>query len=140
MLELGGSDAFIVLADADLEQAAQTAATARFQNSGQSCIAAKRFIVEAEVASEFTERLVRAVRGLCIGDPSREDVYIGPLARAGAVFINGMTASDPRLPFGGIKKSGQGRELSAFGAREFVNVKTVWIGPDRGKGKPANVE
>lgn len=241
VLELGGSDAFIVLADADLEQAAQTAAIARFQNTGQSCIAAKRFIVEAKVAAEFTERLVRAVRGLRLGDPSHEDVYIGPLARAdlrdelerqvrasidagarlltggrrpngkgyfyeptlltdvpldcpamteelfgpvapivtaptedaaialanatrfglsnnlwtrdiprarriarelssGGVFINGMTASDPRLPFGGIKKSGYGRELSSFGAREFVNVKTVWIGPDRGKQKPANVE
>ena len=241
VLELGGSDAFIVLADADLEQAAQTAAIARFQNTGQSCIAAKRFIVEAEVAAEFSERLVRAVRGLRLGDPSNQDVYIGPLARAdlrdelerqvrasieagarvltggkrpsgkgyfyeptlladvpldcpamteelfgpaapivtaptaeaaialanatrfglsnnlwtrdiprarriarelasGAVFINGMTASDPRLPFGGIKKSGYGRELSSFGAREFVNVKTVWIGPDRGKQKLANVE
>jgi succinate-semialdehyde dehydrogenase/glutarate-semialdehyde dehydrogenase len=232
VLELGGSDAFIVLADADLEQAAKTAVLARFQNTGQSCIAAKRFIVEQPVLAEFTERFVSGVRALRTGDPLDEDVYVGPLARAdlrdelerqvrasrdagarllvggrrperrgyffeptlladapldapvlseevfgpaapivavrdaaqaielanasrfglsnnlwtrdldrarrlarelasGGVFINGMTASDPRLPFGGVKKSGYGRELGAFGLREFVNVKTVWIGPSQ---------
>jgi acyl-CoA reductase-like NAD-dependent aldehyde dehydrogenase len=232
VLELGGSDAFIVLADADLEAAAKTAVQARFQNTGQSCIAAKRFIVEARVAPEFTERFVEGVRALRLGDPLDEEVTLGPLARgdlreelerqvrgtidrgarvlaggkrgqgkgyfyeptvlvdvpldapavveelfgpaapilavkdekeavrlanasrfglsnnlwtrdldrarriareleSGGVFINGMTASDPGLPFGGIKKSGYGRELSAFGLREFVNVKTVWIGPVR---------
>lgn len=232
VLELGGSDAFIVLADADLESAAKTAVLARFQNTGQSCIAAKRFIVEAPVLAEFTERFVSGVRALRTGDPLDENVYVGPLARAdlrdelerqvrvsrdagarvlvggqrpdrrgfffeptllaeapldaavfteevfgpaapivaardaaqaiqlanasrfglsnnlwtrdldrarqlarelasGGVFINGMTASDPRLPFGGIKKSGYGRELGAFGLREFVNVKTVWIGPSQ---------
>lgn len=230
VLELGGSDAFIVLADADLEQAARTAVLARFQNAGQSCIAAKRFIVEAPALAEFTERFVSGVRALRTGDPLDEKVYVGPLARAdlrdelerqvrasidagarvlvgghrpdrrgyffeptlladvpldapamteevfgpaapivgardadhairlanasrfglsnnlwtrdldrarrlarqldsGGVFINGMTASDPRLPFGGVKKSGYGRELAAFGLRELVNVKTVWIGP-----------
>jgi succinate-semialdehyde dehydrogenase/glutarate-semialdehyde dehydrogenase len=230
VLELGGSDAFIVLRDADLAQAASTAVLARFQNTGQSCIAAKRFIVEAPVLGEFTERFVAAVRALRTGDPLDDKTYVGPLARAdlrdelerqvrasidagarvligarrpdrrgyfyeptlladvpldapamteelfgpaaaivaasdadhairlanatrfglsnnlwtrdldrarrlarelasGAVFINGMTASDPRLPFGGVKKSGYGRELGAFGLREFVNVKTVWIGP-----------
>ena len=238
VLELGGSDAFIVLADADLEQAARTAVLARFQNTGQSCIAAKRFIVEARVLGEFTERFVAGVRALRTGDPLDESVYVGPLARpdlrdelerqvqksvaagarvlvggrrldrrgyffeptlladapldspilaeevfgpaapivsvrdaaeavrlanasrfglsnnlwtrdldrarrlareltSGGVFINGMTASDPRLPFGGVKKSGYGRELGAFGLREFVNVKTVWIGPSRAAPKHA---
>jgi acyl-CoA reductase-like NAD-dependent aldehyde dehydrogenase len=230
VLELGGSDAYIVLADADITLAAKTAVQARFQNTGQSCIAAKRFIVEAKVAAEFTERFAAGVRALKMGDPTRDDVDVGPLARgdlrdelerqvqatqqagarllcggkrppgkgyyheptlladvpagspamteelfgpaapivsvpderaavqlandtrfglsnnlwtrdldrakrlareleSGGVFINGMTASNPRLPFGGIKKSGYGRELAVFGLREFVNVKTVWVGP-----------
>jgi acyl-CoA reductase-like NAD-dependent aldehyde dehydrogenase len=234
VLELGGSDPFIVLADADVEAAAEMAARARFQNTGQSCIAAKRFIVEAAVAEQFTTHFVTAVQALRTGDPEDEATDVGPLARgdlredldrqvkksieggarvlvggqprngkgyfyeptvlvdvppdapalseelfgpvapivivrdaeqaiasanasrfglssnlwtrdiqrakrlareleAGGVFINGMTASDPRLPFGGIKKSGYGRELAAFGLREFVNVKTVWIGPEQGK-------
>jgi succinate-semialdehyde dehydrogenase/glutarate-semialdehyde dehydrogenase len=229
VLELGGSDAFVVLADADVEKAAQTAVTARFQNNGQSCIAAKRFIVEDAVYDAFLDRFVALTRAQKIGDPMDESTQIGPVARgdllktlheqvrdtveagahlalggspidrpgnfyepaivgdvvpgmrmfdeetfgpaaaviraknpadaialantssyglgfsiwtrdtaaaerlastveAGAVFINGMVASDPRLPFGGVKKSGYGRELSAFGVHEFVNVQTVWVG------------
>ena len=230
VLELGGSDAFIVLEDADLEQAAQVAVTARFQNNGQSCIAAKRFIVVEAVADEFERLFAANVAKLKVGDPLERETQIGPLARqdlcesldqlvqqsvqqgaqvllggkrregqgsfyeptilthvtpempvfseetfgpvaavirardaehalelandsqfglssnlwtrnlelarqlaarveAGGVFVNGMTSSDPRLPFGGIKLSGYGRELSAFGIREFVNIQTVWIGP-----------
>lgn len=230
VLELGGSDAYIVLEDADIDQAAQVAATARFQNNGQSCIAAKRFIVVESVAEEFERKFAAAVAKLRIGDPMEYTTQVGPVARAdlrdeldrqvqasvkmgarivlggkslpgkgsfyeptivsdvtpdmpvfreetfgpaaaiirardtehaielandsefglggalwtrdlargqalaariesGAVFINGMTASDPRLPFGGVKRSGYGRELSAFGIREFVNIQTVWIGP-----------
>jgi acyl-CoA reductase-like NAD-dependent aldehyde dehydrogenase len=228
VLELGGSDPFIVLADADLEAAAQTAAKSRFQNAGQSCIAAKRFIVVASVVEEFERRFTAAIRKLKVGDPTDRTVDVGPLARsdlretvdrqvresvtqgarvvlggaplpgrgyyyqptlltdvtakmpalqeelfgpvaalvvardeaaamamanasvyglganlwtrdveraqvlasrieAGSVFVNGMVASDPRLPFGGVKRSGYGRELSAFGIHEFVNIQTVWI-------------
>lgn len=230
VLELGGSDAFIVLADADLAAAAQTAARARFQNTGQSCIAAKRFIVVESVADAFEQKFVEATAQLHMGDPLDRATQVGPMARgdlrdalhqqvrasiamgahvllggkprdgkgyyyeptiitnvtpdmpifneetfgpvaavihardaehalelantsdfglggnlwtssidqarklarrieSGAVFINGMTASDPRLPFGGIKRSGYGRELSSFGIREFVNIQTIWIGP-----------
>lgn len=230
VLELGGSDAFIVLADADLDAAAETAVRARFQNTGQSCIAAKRFIVVEEVADAFIQKFVAATAKLQVGDPLDRKTQVGPMARgdlrdalhqqvrasiaqgahillggkprdgrgyfyeptiitnvtpdmpvfreetfgpvaavitardtehaleltndsefglggnlwtrdleqarqltrrieSGAVFINGMTASDPRLPFGGIKHSGYGRELSSFGIREFVNIQTVWIGP-----------
>lgn len=230
VLELGGSDPFIVLADADLDQAAQVAARARNQNAGQSCIAAKRFIVVEEVADQFESLLAEATGRLRVGDPMLRDTQVGPLARgdlrdaldeqvrrsvregaravvggqrlegrgfyyaptvlvgvtpampvfreetfgpvaavirardaeeaialandsifglgaslwtrdlgratalareiqAGSVFINGMVASDPRLPFGGVKRSGYGRELSAFGIREFVNIQTIWIGP-----------
>jgi acyl-CoA reductase-like NAD-dependent aldehyde dehydrogenase len=229
VLELGGSDAFIVLADADVEKAAAVAVRARFQNTGQSCIAAKRFIVENAVYEHFTGAFTKAAATLIIGDPLNPATQIGPLARAdlrddidqqvnaslnkgaknllgshllnrpgyyyaptilgdvkptmpvftqetfgpaaavirartpehavelanastfglggniwtadikraerfaaalesGAVFINGMTTSDPRLPFGGIKRSGYGRELAEFGIREFVNAQTVWIG------------
>ncbi|MFN8532744.1 MAG: NAD-dependent succinate-semialdehyde dehydrogenase [Dehalococcoidia bacterium] len=232
VLELGGSDPFIVLADADLDLAASTAARARNQNGGQSCIAAKRLIVEESVANRFVERLVEAVGGLQVGDPLLRETTIGPLARvdlrealatqveqskaagarvvlggaappgrgffyqptildgvqpdmaafreetfgpvaavvrapdaetavelanesefglgatlwtsdldraktlvrrieAGSVFVNGMVASDPRMPFGGIKQSGYGRELGSFGIRELTNIKTVWIGPAR---------
>lgn len=230
VLELGGSDAFIVLADADLDAAAKTAARARFQNTGQSCIAAKRFIVVESVAEEFERKFVEEAAKLRIGDPLRYETQIGPVARgdlrdeldrqvqatvqmggrillggkpvagkgafyeptivtnvtpempmfreetfgpaaavihardtehalelanksqfglggnlwtrdiergrklarrleSGATFLNGMTASDPRLPFGGVKHSGYGRELGVFGIREFVNIQTVWIGP-----------
>jgi acyl-CoA reductase-like NAD-dependent aldehyde dehydrogenase len=233
VLELGGSDPFIVLADADLGAAVSTAVNARYQNAGQSCIAAKRFIVEQAVVGEFTERFVEAVGQLRVGDPAVRETEIGPVARddlrddlenqvhrsvamgavvlagghriegqgyfyaptvvsevtpemavfaeetfgpvaaivrardaaeavelanqsqfglgaalwtsdvevgrrlardieAGSVFINGMVASDPRLPFGGVKRSGYGRELGAYGIREFMNTKTVWIGPAQG--------
>jgi acyl-CoA reductase-like NAD-dependent aldehyde dehydrogenase len=241
VLELGGSDAFIVLADADLDAAARIAAKSRFQNAGQSCIAAKRFIVEAAVHDDFVERFAAAARALVVGDPTRAETNVGPMARAdlrdelaqlvdatvaqggklatggrngrrtgyfyepavvvgvrpgmplfdeeafgpaaavirardaddavrlannskyglggnlwtrdierakriarrlesGAVFINGMTASDPRLPFGGVKRSGYGRELSYFGIREFMNVQTVWIGPDTTPAAPVAAE
>jgi succinate-semialdehyde dehydrogenase/glutarate-semialdehyde dehydrogenase len=228
VLELGGSDPFIVLADADLENCVRAAVTARTQNTGQSCIAAKRFIIEAPLYSTFTERFVDAMSSLVSGDPGLEETEIGPLARedlvvelerqiersldmgaivkaggsrldgpgfffaptvlcdvvpgmpawdeetfgpvaavakaadaeeairlannsryglgasvwtaglekaedlasrieAGSVFVNSFVRSDPRLPFGGIKLSGYGRELSSLGLREFVNVKTVWV-------------
>ncbi len=228
VMELGGSDPFIVLADADLEAAARTAAVARTINAGQSCICAKRFIVEAKVHDAFLERLTAAMRAIRVGDPTDPATDIGPQARrelrdelhgqvkqaiaegarpvlgcevppgagafyppsiladvkpgnvaakeelfgpvavvirardadeavaiandsrfglgaslwtrdpaqierlvpwieAGAVFVNGMVKSDPRLPFGGVKCSGYGRELGLEGIRAFVNVKTVWI-------------
>jgi succinate-semialdehyde dehydrogenase/glutarate-semialdehyde dehydrogenase len=230
VLELGGSDPFIVLEDADIEAAARVAIDARFQNAGQSCIAAKRFIVVETVANEFEDRFRNGIEELGVGDPMDAANRVGPLAKgdlvetleqqvqgsvgagakvltggqrlqrrgyyyaptlisnvkpgmevfseetfgpaaaliraadaaqaidlandsrfglgaslwtrdvergkalarsieSGSVFINGMVASDPRLPFGGVKRSGFGRELSDFGIREFVNVKTVWIGP-----------
>ena len=230
VMELGGSDPFIVLEDADLSAAVNTGIRARYQNAGQSCIAAKRFIVVGSVLEEFRNRFVDSVRALKTGDPMDRSTHIGPLARAefvqdletqiresvrqgakvlvggsrasgkgyffeptvlseilpdmpvgreetfgpvaailrardaeeaielanrtpyglgsnlwtsdlakakqlarrieaGQVFINGMVASDPRLPFGGIKRSGYGRELSELGIREFANIKTVWIGP-----------
>ena len=232
VLELGGSDPFIVLNDADLDAAATMAVKARFQNNGQSCIAAKRFIVEAGVYEAFVTTFAEKASKQRMGDPMDLQTELGPVARedlrdaldkqikssvaqgariatggnpvaregyfyeatvvadvtpsmavfreetfgpaaavikannadhavelandspfglggnlwtkdieramklasrieSGSVFINGMTASDPRLPFGGIKRSGYGRELSAFGIREFVNVQTVWIGPAR---------
>jgi acyl-CoA reductase-like NAD-dependent aldehyde dehydrogenase len=230
VLELGGADPFIVLRDADLDAAAQIATRARNQNTGQSCIAAKRFIVEESVADAFTEKFAAAVTALRVGDPTQRQTNIGPLARrdlrddlesqvdrsvgqgarlvrggaptgdrgyfyqptildavtdqmpafreetfgpvaavirardvdhaielandseyglssnlwtrdialakelagrieAGGVFVNGFTASDPRLPFGGIKHSGYGRELSHYGIKEFTNIQTVVIDP-----------
>jgi acyl-CoA reductase-like NAD-dependent aldehyde dehydrogenase len=230
VLELGGSDAFVILADADIGAAAKTAVTARFQNNGESCIAAKRFIVEDSVYDDFLLRFAELSAAQIVGDPMEERVQLGPCARddlrkgvdeqvsgtvesgarlvtggrsidragffyeptvvagvlpgmrmfdeevfgpaaavvrandlehalelanasrfglganlwtrdialaeelagrieAGNVYINGMVASDPRLPFGGVKKSGYGRELSSFGIHEFVNIQTVWIGP-----------
>jgi succinate-semialdehyde dehydrogenase/glutarate-semialdehyde dehydrogenase len=234
VLELGGSDPFVVLADADVEAAATVACRARNQNNGQSCIAAKRFIVEHTVADEFEKRFVAAVGALKVGNPMDRTNQVGPLARgdlvddlerqvsesvrlgaravvggkriqgdgyyfeptvltnvkpgmpayheetfgpvaavirvkdaddalrvandtefglgsniwtrdvergkrmaeqveAGLVFINGMVASDARLPFGGVKRSGYGRELSEYGIKEFTNIQTVWVGP----AKPA---
>ena len=230
VLELGGSDPFIVLRDADLEAAAAVATRARNQNSGQSCIAAKRFLIQAGVLDEFQERFTKRVAALRIGDPLEATTQVGPLARgdlreaverqvaesvrlgarvltggerwgdrgyfyrptvvggvtpamplfteetfgpvaaivrvedadeaialanaseyglgaslwtrdaaagerlarrleSGQVFVNGLVASDPRLPFGGVKRSGYGRELGSFGIREFSNLKTVWVGP-----------
>jgi succinate-semialdehyde dehydrogenase/glutarate-semialdehyde dehydrogenase len=228
VLELGGSDPFIVMPSAELEEAVTTAVKARTINNGQSCVAAKRFIVAADIYDEFERRFVEKMKALRVGDPLDESTDIGPLAteqilkavdeqvktsvaagaviltggkkldragnyyeptvlvnippaspasceeifgpvamlfrvasideaielanattfglgssawtneqneqerfsdelEAGSVFINGMVASDPRLPFGGIKHSGYGRELNTFGIREFVNIKTVWI-------------
>jgi succinate-semialdehyde dehydrogenase/glutarate-semialdehyde dehydrogenase len=229
VLELGGSDPFIVLESADLEAAVSTAVAARMLNNGQSCIAAKRFIVAEAVADEFEQRFVEKFQTLKIGDPMDENTDVGPLAtpgiledldqqvqtciekgskvlvgghrlsdrvgnfylptiltdfppgtpadqeeffgpvallfrvpdidaaielanstsfglgasawtadeeqanrlidelEAGAVFINGLVKSDPRLPFGGIKRSGYGRELGVQGIHEFVNIKTVWV-------------
>ncbi|GGK99628.1 NADP-dependent succinic semialdehyde dehydrogenase [Mangrovihabitans endophyticus] len=229
VLELGGSDPFVVLPSADLDRAAQVATTARCQNNGQSCIAAKRFIVHTDVYDEFVEKFTARMSELTVGDPMADGTDIGPLAteqgrddvaaqvadavdkgaavrcggrrgegggwwypptvvtdltprmrmyaeevfgpvagvyrvssyeeavalanatpfglgsnawttdpherrrlvddlEAGAVFIDGMVASYPQLPFGGVKNSGYGRELSAAGIREFCNLKTVWIG------------
>ena len=228
VLELGGSDPFIVMPSADLDRAARTGVEARTINNGQSCIAAKRFIVDARIAAEFERALVAGMAALRVGDPMDESTQLGPLAtaeilegldeqvrrsvemgarvltggkrldgpgsyyaptvladvpkdapaygeelfgpvaalyrangiddairlandtefglgasawtndeaeqrrfiddiEAGMVFINGMVASDPRLPFGGAKRSGYGRELGVYGIREFVNVKTVRV-------------
>ncbi len=239
VLELGGSDPFVVLADADLDTAATVACRARNQNNGQSCIAAKRFIVEESVADQFESRFASAVAALKVGNPMDRGNQVGPLARAdlvdelerqvtesvrlgarplvggkrisgdgyyfeptvlanvkpgmpayheetfgpvaavirvkdaddalrvandtdfglgsniwtsdvergkklaeqveaGLVFINGMVASDARLPFGGVKHSGYGRELSEYGIKEFTNIQTVWVGPARGDGAKAS--
>jgi succinate-semialdehyde dehydrogenase/glutarate-semialdehyde dehydrogenase len=228
VLELGGSDPFVVLADADLELTVDNAIASRFMNCGQSCIAAKRFILVPQIAEEFIASLQHGVDGLRSGDPLKSGTQIGPMARrdlrdrlhqqvtdsrahgaravtgcfplerdgyyyqpsildhvshgtrayheelfgpvatiiradneddalrianetryglgssiwskdvhraealagrinAGCTFINGMVKSDPRLPFGGIRSSGYGRELSHYGMHEFVNVQTVWI-------------
>src|SRR5437762_2322383 len=153
VLELGGSDAFIVMPSADFEQALTTAVKARTINSGQSCIAAKRFFIADKVYDDFLNQFVERMRALKIGDPLEETTEIGPLANdsafglgasawtndraeqelfaseleSGMVFINAMVASDPRLPFGGVKRSGFGRELGAHGIREFTNTKTIWI-------------
>ncbi|MGE5986447.1 succinate-semialdehyde dehydrogenase [Klebsiella michiganensis] len=227
VLELGGSDPFIVLNDADLDEAVKAAVIGRYQNTGQVCAAAKRFIVEAGIAEAFTQKFVAAAAALKMGDPRDEQNYIGPMARfdlrdelheqvratlkegatlllgaekiegagnyyaptvlgnvtaemtgfreelfgpvatiteardadhalalandsefglsatvyttseaqaqrfadeleCGGVFINGYCASDARVAFGGVKKSGFGRELSHFGLHEFCNVQTVW--------------
>jgi succinate-semialdehyde dehydrogenase / glutarate-semialdehyde dehydrogenase len=228
VLELGGSDPFIVMPSADLDAAVATAVDARIQNNGQSCIAAKRFIVIERIADEFERKFVKRMQEVLVGDPLQESTQLGPLANAdavtsldadvkktvaagarvltgghpldrpgnfyaptvltdipkdspayneelfgpvasifrvgdidqaihlandsrfglgasawtndpveterfvneleaGMVFLNKMVASDPRLPFGGVKYSGHGRELAEFGIREFMNIKTVWI-------------
>jgi succinate-semialdehyde dehydrogenase/glutarate-semialdehyde dehydrogenase len=226
VLELGGSDPFVVMPSADLEEAVKIAVKARIVNNGQSCIAAKRFIVHERIAPEFEKKFAAAMEALKVGDPMDESTDVGPLAmpqivndideqvrksvelgarvvtggkrlggnfyaptiladipesapayaeeifgpvaslfrakdaadairianattfglgasvwtndrdeaerfingiESGQVFVNAMVASDPRLPFGGVKHSGFGRELGVFGIREFVNVKTVWI-------------
>ncbi|GAB6849222.1 NAD-dependent succinate-semialdehyde dehydrogenase [Paraburkholderia kururiensis] len=227
LLELGGADAFIVLADANIDLAVKAAIEARFQNAGQVCLAAKRFIVERPIAEEFTRKFVAAARQIKVGDPLDPSTTMGPMARAdlrdelhrqvqrtldagatlllggkkiegignfyeptvlanvapgmavfdeetfgpvapitiaddveqaielanasdyglggslwtgdvaraqriarrletGGVFINGFSASNPRIPVGGVKKSGYGRELSHFGLREFTNAQAVW--------------
>jgi succinate-semialdehyde dehydrogenase/glutarate-semialdehyde dehydrogenase len=229
VLELGGSDPFLVMPSADLRRAAEVAAVARCQNNGQSCIAAKRFIVHQDVAEEFSELFAGQLAALKLGDPVDPETTLGPLAteqgrkdveelvadavakgarivlggtkpdgpgwyypatlvtditpamrmyreevfgpvaslysvddldagialandssfglgsniwttdeseidrfirdiEAGMVFVNGMTTSYPELPFGGVKASGYGRELSVVGMREFQNIKSVWIG------------
>jgi succinate-semialdehyde dehydrogenase/glutarate-semialdehyde dehydrogenase len=228
VLELGGSDPFIVLGDVDPAEAGKQAAKARTINSGQSCIAAKRFLVEESIADRFEEEFAQAMAALKVGDPMDRENDLGPMARedlltalddqvqrtvaagatlrtgghrlegvgwfyaptvltgvepgmaafdeetfgpvaavtrardaghavelanrstlglgasiwtadsargealaaevqSGSVFVNGMVKSDPRLPFGGIKRSGYGRELSEVGIREFVNIKTIWV-------------
>ncbi len=228
VLELGGSDAFVVLGDADLELAVAGALASRFLNAGQSCIAAKRLILAPEIADDFVRLLASRIEALRVGDPMSESTQVGPLARrdlrdelhrqvtdsiergarpllgcrplegvgayyqpslldhvtpqssawreelfgpvaavmraaneeealrlandtrfglggsvwsrdtrraerlsrqiqAGCCFVNGMVKSDPRLPFGGVKASGYGRELSYHGIREFTNAKTVWV-------------
>ncbi|MFD5539646.1 NADP-dependent succinic semialdehyde dehydrogenase [Streptomyces sp. NPDC127079] len=229
VLELGGSDPFVVMPSADIDRAASVAVTARVQNNGQSCIAAKRFIVHTDVYDAFAERFVAGMRALTVGDPMDEGTDVGPLSseqgradleelvedakrsgaevlcggerpdgpgwfypptvlagihrdmrihreeafgpvatlyragdldeavliandspfglssnvwtrddaevdrfvrdlEAGGVFVNGMTASHPAFPFGGVKRSGYGRELSGHGIREFCNITTVWQG------------
>lgn len=231
VLELGGSDPFIVLSDADLERSVQSAIEARYQNTGQVCIAAKRLIIEESVMPEFTDLFLEKLKALRMGSPEVKENYLGPMARAdlrdglhkqvqktisegaglvlggnfgkgeleignyyaptvlanvkpgmtafkdemfgpvaslivardaehalelandsdfglsgaiwsgdedraralasrmetGGVFINGMSATDPRVPVGGVKQSGYGRELSHFGMREFMNAQTVWV-------------
>ncbi|MEU1938380.1 NADP-dependent succinic semialdehyde dehydrogenase [Streptomyces coeruleorubidus] len=229
VLELGGSDPFVVMPSADIDRAAQVAVTARVQNTGQSCIAAKRFIVHTDVYDAFAERFAEGMKALKVGDPMAEDTEVGPLSseqglrdleelvddavrggadvlcggerpdgpgwyyaptilagitremrihreeafgpvatlyraadldeavliandspfglssnvwtrdeaevdrfvrdlEAGSVYVNGMTASHPAFPFGGVKRSGYGRELSGHGIREFCNITTVWHG------------
>ncbi|MFE7650572.1 NADP-dependent succinic semialdehyde dehydrogenase [Streptomyces phaeoluteigriseus] len=229
VLELGGSDPFVVMPSADVDRAAEVAVTARVQNNGQSCIAAKRFIVHSDVYDRFAERFTEGMKALKVGDPLEEETEVGPLAsergradleelvddarrsgatvlcggerpdgpgwyypptvlagidremrihreeafgpvatlyraadldeavliandspfglssnvwtretaevdrfvrdlEAGGVYVNGMTASHPAFPFGGVKRSGYGRELSGHGIREFCNITTVWHG------------
>src|SRR5439155_24090585 len=113
VLELGGSDPFIVLADADLDAAAQVGVLARFQNTGQSCIAAKRFIVEDAVADEYEARFVDAVSKLKVGDPLQRDTYVGPLARADLLDglerqVQQSVEQGARVVLGGKRREGRG--------------------------------
>jgi succinate-semialdehyde dehydrogenase / glutarate-semialdehyde dehydrogenase len=162
-MELGGSDAFIVLDDADLEHTVAMAVVGRFGNNGQTCIGAKRFIVVESMLQKFLPRFVAAAKGLRLGDPLDESVTLGPLSsdaalqlilrqiqeatshgaqialggkrgkrvasriETGMVFINYPDVSAPDLPFGGIKRSGYGKELSNFGLEEFVNKKLILV-------------
>jgi len=228
VMELGGSDPFIILSDANIDEAVNVGVFARTMNNGQSCIAAKRFIMLEDIADEFESKFVDKMNSLIVGDPMNKETEVGPIARenlllelvyqvntsveqgakilcggkplegdgefypptvlsnvqkgmlayseelfgpvaimirakdetdairiandtpfglgaslwtndiekakqftkeieAGSVFINGLVKSDPRLPFGGVKTSGYGRELSHYGIKEFVNIKTIWI-------------
>jgi acyl-CoA reductase-like NAD-dependent aldehyde dehydrogenase len=159
VLELGGSDPFLVLADADLEVAAEAAARARFLNGGQSCIAAKRLVVEEPVAVEFERDMpvfreetfgpvaavVRAPDERAAVELANDTPYglgasvwtrdleraqrLGRRIESGSLFVNSVVASDPRLPFGGVKRSGYGRELAVVGIREFTNIRTFWVQP-----------
>jgi succinate-semialdehyde dehydrogenase/glutarate-semialdehyde dehydrogenase len=241
VLELGGSDPFIVMPSADLEKAVSTAVTSRTLNNGQSCINAKRIIVHEEIADEFERRFVESMAALKVGDPMEEDTDMGPLAtpqiledvdsqvrnsveagarvltggkpmdgpgnyypptvitdipeespayteeifgpvaslfrardiddairiandtsfglgssawtsdpaeqerfvneiEAGMVYVNRMTESTPEVPFGGVKNSGYGRELSHYGIQEFTNIKTVWIDEGAGGASTAAAE
>lgn len=238
VLELGGSDPFVVMPSADLAQAARVATTSRCQNNGQSCISAKRFIIHTEVYDEFLDLFTKEMAALVVGDPMDDGTDVGPLSteqgrtdvetlvqdavdkgarvlvggarpdrpgwwypptvvadvteemdmyleevfgpvaqvyraedladavrianatrfglgsnawtndpqeqevlirdlEAGQTFVNGMVASFPSLPFGGIKASGHGRELAAHGIREFCNIKTVWVGRETASARPA---
>lgn len=168
VLELGGSDPCIVMADADLEKAADVAVLSRIINAGQSCIAAKRILVEKPVYETFIEMVKSRLEKRKVGNPLEEETQVGPIAvlssvdnfeealekandtpyglgasvwtenvacqdraidelEAGQVAVNGIVKTDPRLPSGGIKRSGYGRELGRHGIKEFVNVKQVWM-------------
>src|SRR5258706_4696417 len=141
VLELGGSDPFIVLEDADLAKAVQLAVTSRYFNNSEGCICAKRFLVAESLFYDFTKAFVEQSKALPMGDPMKESIQVGPLALAPArqnlhrqvldavrARARILTRSDPRAPFGGVKASGYGRELGAPGARELTNPKLIWQG------------
>ncbi|AWQ21549.1 succinate-semialdehyde dehydrogenase (plasmid) [Pantoea ananatis] len=147
VLELGGSDPFIVLADADLDEAVKSAVTGRYQNTGQVCMAAKRFIIEASVAEAFEARFVEAVKALKIGDPLNEDTYIGPMARADLrdeldQQVQASLREGARLVLGGEKIAGQGNyyaptilsdvtsEMTAFRQELFGPVAAIAVARD----------
>ncbi len=123
VLELGGSDPFIVLPSADVDRAAAVGVIARTVNSGQSCVAAKRFIVCDAVYDAFVTRSSAGMQALVVGDPRAESTPDESPAAREELF--GPVAADPRYPFGGVKHSGIGRELGSLGFREFTNAKTV---------------
>ncbi|WP_019105878.1 aldehyde dehydrogenase family protein [Pantoea ananatis] len=147
VLELGGSDPFIVLADADLDEAIKSAVTGRYQNTGQVCMAAKRFIIEASIAEAFEARFVEAVKALKIGDPLNEDTYIGPMARADLrdeldQQVQASLREGARLVLGGEKIAGQGNyyaptilsdvtsEMTAFRQELFGPVAAIAVARD----------